>query len=418
MRKQMFKTFGLGLLLATAVSSCGGKDDKNSQPGQKSSKAQTESKQQKAQCDERAERNRIYEYEKHVRDSIIRANGFPEGSDSLWRAANALDDSIRTLEYKNSPMYAMKNEVFTAGNKIAETYTEILESKLKIYGLSFDKETVQDVLSNDEFIMYGAYKDAGEPNTEFEWFSDWAVESIVKSLNLEKTSYGESRQQEIVKTVKETTLEMCNEMYPRRKSIERKHAKHFAGGMNAVNAGCVEYSEGGCYVGYCDWELNNSALVTEKKLWLYDSKLPVDFFADQNAEYNVETLGGGKWRIAKKTKDGKVSKTEIFVHDTDYEIATTPVWLGENVPNIGSKSFYATPGDNIGMHINYSEVIAVTKPEVKFTGSAELERQIRELKHEREKVDARYDEFNRVLSYADSVARQMSQAWATQGKTK
>ena len=416
MKNQKIKTIGLGLLLGAAMVSCGHKDNDEIEDQEQQTKIESEQKAHNdAMRKEQEERNRVYEYKEHIKDSIVRTNGFPEGFATFWQNREALEDSIKSLEYKNGPMYAMETAVFNAGNKIAKTYTSILESKLKIYNLPFDKTLINEAMSDDSFIMYGAYKDARESDQNVsDWEIDYAVEVIVKSLKLDETNYGESRKQEISTLVKGTIIEMCKEMYKSRKAIEQQYAKYFAGGMNAINKGCVQYGEGDCWAGYCDWELNNSALVTEKTLWLYDSKLPVDFFADTDADYTVEDMGVGQWRIVKKAKDGKTSRTQTFSHNTDYEITTRPVWNEEIVPSVGKKSFRATPGDNIGMHINYSEVIAVTKPKAKFVGSPELNRKIRELKIEKERVDAHYDELCRIESYADSIACQMSQMWAAQ----
>ena len=236
---------------------------------------------------------------------------------------------------------------------------------------------------------------------------DFEIERIVKSFNIEKPE----TEQEITKIVRAIILQMCKEeMYPSRKANEQQYAKFFPNGMNAINAGCIGYIEGECWAEYSQNELDNSAIVTERKVWVYDSKLELEQFQDATATYTIGNPRKGWWYIRKKDKDGHIYQTPDFQHtNAEDVIETRPVW--DSVPKVGDKTFTAIGGERCGVHVNYTEVLAVMKPKSVFHGSPELDRMIRELQEKQHAYAEQFQNLTRIERYADSIAAQKTKIW-------
>ncbi|MBO4745927.1 MAG: hypothetical protein J5613_02570 [Alphaproteobacteria bacterium] len=416
MKNQRLKILTLTVLLGIAGSACNRQQNSNDAQ-QGAQEEQVASDRARVEAEQKAERQRQIEedrareeYREHVSDSIARANGVPEGTRAFWADFEKVNDSIRNLEYKNGVTYALQNAVNVAGNRIADEYVNVLEGKLRIYNLPFDRELVKKQLANSEFIMWGAYADANSEYDNGDWALDDAVEEIVRSLHFENTDYGTARKQEVTQMIRRVIVEMCGKMRTSRKNIERQYAPYIVGGMETINNSVLSYCEGDAWAEYNRFLMECKYMVTKKTIWLYDSQLPVDFFTDADAEYSIEKKGEGRWCIVKKTKDGQISRTKTFTHNTDYTISTE---YCDDVPapRQGDKKFSAEPGANLGVHISYTEIISVKTAEREFRGSPELERQINELRQLRQQLETRSEDVWRVERYADSIARQMAQQW-------
>ncbi|MBO4626213.1 MAG: hypothetical protein J5679_03005, partial [Alphaproteobacteria bacterium] len=218
--------------------------------------------------------------------------------------------------------------------------------------------------------------------------------------------YGEARQDEVRAAVKNIIEKMPTDMDNAIVDIARKYAKYYPV-LTDIKDIPAQYAE--CMKDICLWyEAGESGdvysadlrgdLVITRSISVYDSKLPVNFFGEQDASYKLVSVEPGKWQVVRTDKNGKVSKTAVFTHDTDY-VLKRQLWTDCKV---GESSFSYEPGTNMGVHVRMTEVVYVKEREIK---DDKLPKQ--EYDRLFAKQDARYDslsaECERKMHLADSL---------------
>jgi len=336
-------------------------------------------------------------YEEHVKDSVLYANGFNK-DDCFSCQTTDLERQIAELSWQNSAGGALEKAVFSAGEQIIKHNIDIIVMELAKYGLEINSviEITNDMCKNPEVIMYGAYQDA---NIEDRYSAhDYFVSQIVK--NIDFAALSEIQDQDIVQLVDTCFSTMLSELYTSRKTIEKSFAPYFAGGQECLdNNAAFHDGEGASYAGYDRDNICRPYRITQRNVKVYDSALPVDFFGDKNTVYKLVQVSKGQWRVSKQSNNGKMSRTPVFVHNTDYD---TCVYMGKEKQK-NTFSFY--PGKNMGVHVSTSEVIRIQKAKKHYKKNPIINKQIDSLSLRRDSLNKREREYIYTLAHADSVAR-------------
>lgn len=361
---------------------------------------------------ERALAEQDKKYETFIIDSVMSSKGFKSNED-IYSQMSDLNYQIYDLAWQNSPGGALEKAVFDAGCQIVWKHMDMLIMDLAKYGLEIANviDITNDMCKNPEVIMYGAYKDA---NTEDTYNAhDYFADQIIKNIHM--GSYGEMRQSEIAKIVNDDLSKMFSELYANRKHIEKTFADYFAGGQQCINDNAVSYySDGEIFAGYNKEDIYYPYRITTRSVKVYDSALPVDFFGDKNATYNLEQVSKGKWRVVKKYTNGKVVKTNVFNHDVDYTISTYG-----SVSDRTFQPFAFYPGNNMGVHVMVDEVINVQRAKKQFKTSPKLNKQIDSLSLKIDSLSQRNQEYMNALGIADSIAQvKLKQRIAQRNRSK
>lgn len=338
-------------------------------------------------------------FKKHVIDSILNTKNW--SSSFVCKVEHNRDSllwAIRHLEEQQYPAGALQEEVIQTAKPIVDSYFKKMNDLLDVYSLPhIPQVSCWEIYT---IAMTGAFKDAGI--TEVDSYYEHDYEYVFP----EYSPYGEARKQEINSALNRIYTEMKQKLYENRKNIEKKYAKYFPGGQKTISKYCIKDCEGGEEPGYEDIALNLDLLITTRSVAVYDSNLPVEFFADKSAKYKLESVSKGKWRVAKTTADGKKSYTSTFTHNTDFKTGTnlTDKSYYDVEPKVGDCNFEARPGNNMGVHISFSEVIAVEKPQAKYQVPEHITKEITNLEHEFEKQGKILNDYEQDYKKADSIA--------------
>jgi len=349
------------------------------------------------------------EYVTRVRDSLMTAQGLPTTNPVSREETSGLNDSIGKLEHRNTPSGAMTYEVLDAGKQIAKRYAKKIHDILGMYQICLepphDIDEVTKILSDEEFIFYGVSYDSGE--IQYHSGDEHAIEKEYANNIIDMiyfSNYEGKRVQEIKTRITKLILDdMCAEMYTTRKSIESKYAKYFAGGMETINEYKLSSSTsyyrgdgvdfGGKYGKY---------RVTYRNISVNDTVTPVDFYADATAEYTLEYIPGGKWRVAKKARDGKMSYTLFY--DSAAVIDTFTYLQGYQQ----NESMIYIPR-NKGGHIDARQTVNVETSRATWHKSAALEQRARALQAKVDRMIARSDAW---IARRDANERLAYEMWA------
>ena len=348
---------------------------------------------------ERAWAEQDAQYEQYIVDSVLKAKGFSAADKDLYCTSLEIGQQIYELSWQNTAGGALEKAVFAAGEQIIRKHMDTLIMDVAKYGLEISNITdiTNDMCQNPELIMYGAYRDAKAEGLYDE--TDYFVSQITKNINM--SSYGEARQQEIIDIVDTDFSAMLSALYASRKHIEQTFADYFPGGQQCLDENAVTYSNRSeCWAKYFADNLCYPYRITTRSVRVYDSKLPVDFFGDKDAMYTLEQVSKGQWRVVKKYKNGKVVKTPVFQHDIDYTVSTYG-----SMSDTTDQPFAFYPGTNMGVHVMVNEVINVQKAKKQFKPSPIIDKQIDSLSVKRDSVRRRNAEYEKAVFAADSVAQ-------------
>ena len=228
--------------------------------------------QKKAQHKARQEQNQDFsaqdaEYTAHIKDSVLKANGFNKNEDFFTQAIN-IKNQIEVLEWQNTPGGALTTSVFTSGEQIVRKHMDMLIIEAAKYGLEINNiiDITNDISQNTDIIMYDAYRDAD--NEEFNDVSDYFVSQITKNVDYEGIGTGNA--QEIDKITNARFQEMLSDLYISRKTIEKSFAPFIAGGQQTID----DCATSGGY----NPNINSIYRTTIKQVEVYDSKLQYSFF--------------------------------------------------------------------------------------------------------------------------------------------
>lgn len=356
MKKSKVFLAGLAATTIMSMTSCKGGDSK------------TEDK--KTDDVEKLERQQREDgtYYEMMRDSLMLARGYD--AEPYCEAINA-EDSLRQqlskMEDENLRKTELQNKIEKEVNSVGQKYEKQIQSILDRYQLSTNEETAGEIskLCNYEsYADWRAYKyeySSENENPGYYWLQ--TVDDMLAKTNIEK--YGEPRQKEIKDAVLKVCKIMHNEQDTKRVAIAKSYADYYPV-LNPdrlpaeyakmltedknMDPFYIPSGEGEPGVGYN--YLWNGSLAVTKRVSVYDSKLPVEFFNEEGAKYKLKKIKEGEWQV-EKTKDGKISRTPIFKDNVDYK--TSVEILGEG--HEPHDEFSYEPGTNMGVRVSVNEIL-------------------------------------------------------------
>lgn len=398
-RKQMFLIGAAATLLS--LSSC---------------KQETKKEDAKKQDTEAIARQQRAEDSKFFEEKIqelYAKYGYDKEKDYAARAAaDSIKGKIAAVDERKC--HQLNREVGDNLDKISSKYAQKIEKMFtenyKLYLNDGVKKDLQELCR----YTYGnafPYPDAEDQSFKI---NSYELDSFFEKVDM--GSYGEMRQKEIKDKTEQLLLIMCNEQDTRRLAIAKTYAEYYPildkSKIPAEYVKDVAYdpyaweSEGGLELEYNEWmaqrdTTGHPTFEIYRKVSVYDSKLPVDFFHEEGAAYKLNQVGEGKWQVERKGKDGKITKTPVFNDNVEYKIV-----LG----GYGNE-FDATPGANMGVRVSVSEKLFEIKcKDDKLHTDAEAAALKKPLQKELEKYEAiiaKYDGIReRAWNEADSLLKQ------------
>lgn len=332
------------------------------------------------------------------------------------RAARAAADSIsgKIAQVDERQYHKLNREVDENFDKIEGKYEEKIEKMLtenyKIYLNDAAKKELHELCQ----YTYGyAFPDPEAEDKSFN-IDTYGFDKFFEKVDMD--SYGEMRQKEIKDKAAQMLLIMCNEMNTKRLAIAKNYAEYYPildpSKIPAEYAKDVVYdpyvweSEGGIELGYESWMVSRDStghpeFEVYRKVSVYDSKLPVDFFHEEGASYKLNRVSKGKWQVERKSKDGKVAKTPVFDDNVEYQITTGGY----------GNEFDATPGTNMGVRISVAEKLFEIKCKDDKLHSdaeaAELKKPLQEALDKQKAIIEKYEGIqNRSLDEAEKLLDQ------------
>ena len=354
-----------------------------------------------------------YNFINNVTDSCLQAQGVePVISERL----PYLRDSISYIDFQNSANGALAKAVNDAGTKIMDRYVNKLCKKLDAYKLAYKKSSIKSVLHESSLTMYGVNADYGTiTDSVYDKENARSIAQYILEFCIDLDSLGAQERLSVEGWVNNLIVcDMCNELYKSRKSIEKQYAQYFAGGMKHINKigvsgyGEVWDGEFGQFVEVDNW-------VTERRISVYAPNLPHDFCADTNAKYKLEQVGNSQWCVIKKLPNGKLVKSDTFKDDVVFDTIMRPDLKYMRTNN----DYFALWGhDTIGGVIDYSEVIKIEKPRVKYPKNAELSRQSAKLNKRYDKLYDKKQAYDSCRYEAEQFAIQQWNARHNKGNCR
>ena len=313
----------------------------------------------------------------HARDSVQTAMGYDKDAWSRLYDANI---ALSQTDIKQWNILQQNVDTLIAQNaRQAVKEIESLLGRYKIYTNSDDKDLAQELVwEYSEYMSRRTWvKDAGDemdasekadalkPHLPWDMFGstkadekEYAYSSQKYFVNWDNYDYGKSRQQEIENAVLNIIDKMNRSLDKAILAETKKFAKYYPmldlekSGMPAeyrkyCNIDPLAYSEEHGW----GFEYLFPGLNVVRGISVYDSKLDVDFFGVEGADYKLVKVATGKWQVVRTDKNGQVVKTPVFTHNTDYGYSVY------TVPDSYDNDFSYEPGVNMGVHINVREVV-------------------------------------------------------------
>lgn len=363
----------------------------------------------------RAKEQQRDDYYKHVRDSVMMSSGAKPYEDSLrsLRGSYHDEDDIRDIEWAHALGRTIEDELIKTGWPIIEQGEQNIRDMFSLYDLRYDNFFTKDP---DE---YGYYNFFNELFVGMDSIADdmWGFGATDKWQNhvdtiIGRSDYGDMRKKEISQKAASIIANTENRLVANRKKVEERFADYYLGYDNQLG---VDYSEGEAYPSYdaVNYIGAQEALITVRSVSVYDQNLDIDFFGEPGAKYKLLSHGAGKWQVVKERPNGVIEKTPIFKDNVSFETRTNAwsPWEDENgyqvpMPKVGDSEFSFSAGANLGVRINFSEVVKVAKKKVwKPQYTAAEQRQIDSLRQQLEMKRRWREKTDDPRWKADSVAR-------------
>ena len=372
-------TAGAALAVLVSASSCGNRRAKKEAEAERARKEAAAA--QKAADDAaktlelqiNKEKKAVYD---HARDSVLDANGYDR---AVWNQLDAAQSKLYELDNLSQKTILCQRVDTLVAKQVRQSANEI-ESLLAKYKIWVDdKEDLFskveseyfDHVNNREIAKNNAeeYDEAEKaemlaPELPYNFFGNSAgnsrydYEKYVVDWN--DSEYGESRQKEIENGV----LKIFGKMNQALDNAIAAEVKKFAvyypeldiekSGMPAeyrkyhnIDFTLYNYDDG------YRFEYVQPKLVVERGVSVYDSKLKVDFFGEEDATYKLVKVSEGQWQVVRTDKNGHVAKTPVFSHNVDYGYAIYSYGKDDTIQD----SFRFEPGANMGVHVTVREVV-------------------------------------------------------------
>lgn len=410
MKKNEFKSFvrkaALTPMLAAMLVACGPRSDKDSDT---KAPAKTEVKSAKKELEKKAT-----QFHEHVVDSVMAASGARQENSSRIQDECELD----SLYYRHTLGGTMDHEAIESGMKIINKAFDEIMLTLSKYSDDLACITKQNLAERTPYVDQLSICLAAE----YEW------SSIKYAINetIEGSDFGDVHKDAMKTKVEQIIEKTIKNLSANKNRIAQKYSDYYI--ISEQDKELLGYS----YCGDGEYEstfrdLNNAGkyIVSRRCVHVYDSKLSVDFFGEPGYEYKLVSLGNHKWQVV-RTKGGKSEKTPVFTDNSEFSInqdycseknyfTYTNAETGEEekviipLPKVGETSFSFYPGQNMGVHIEFSEVLEIKQRkkdwETKIPGKDQ--QQIDSLKKEiqrKKQLEKIYDEATRkAWEIADSL---------------
>ncbi|MBR3510697.1 MAG: hypothetical protein IKN73_01395 [Alphaproteobacteria bacterium] len=424
MKNKDFKTFFMCIsaLMGSALISCGRvstltsteKDDHTKLPKQEQ-KYDLEQNQRICQ-----------KYEKMYADSIRFANGYDSicnKSNMLWEKTAELESRADSLAMENSLGAVMQREVEGAANKILKVFLNNVSDILKTYQISlkdyitedndflwrFNTNTQEDNYDAMDYVLkqpliYFGVNTCGFSDISGKEFDEFMV--VINQI-INESNYAKTHKKEIINKINVLIKKTTQKLIASRKSIERKYSDYYVV-IDGQDAAFISYGADDWNYGYTDTEYpERQAVIKVTTLSVYGKNLPVEFFGDKKAKYELVRLENNRWQVKKTSRRGIIENTDVFTDKGETSIQE--YYAGFNTRNYSEFRF--DPGHDCGVHIEVEDGVVVKKAKHQWWPSRNIINQIDSLEDESRKYAsqaAKLEEQKKIINqYADSVARVM-----------
>ena len=419
-------TAGATLAVLVSASSCGNRRAEKEAEAERARK-EAEAKAQKA-ADEAAktlqlqldkEGKAVYD---QARDSVLAANGYKDvynqfysAQDSLYRLDNLsqktiLFEHVDTLIAKQVRQsaeeikkYLAKYQIFIQDNeklfsKVEDEYRDYVlnRSIVNNHAEDYDESEKADMLkSHFPYNFIGN----SEGRTNY-YIVDWY-----------DSEYGESRQQEIENGVLKIFDKMNLALDKAILAEIKKFAVYYPEldiEKSGIPAQYLKYLKPKDPLDLYDGDRFGDMmlwpkLVVRRNISVYDSKLKVDFFGEEDAKYQLVKVSDGKWQVVRTDKNGHVERTPVFSHNVDYDYYMYSIYQNDQTEDF----FQFEPGANMGVRITVNEVVwSKTGKDDRYPdpkGQIAAKRDL--LAKEVARLEALNEHMSQISHQADSVAR-------------
>lgn len=355
-----------------------------------------------------------------TKDSLLTVRGYDAPRFDGIETVHNDEMAIWDLEYQlnNPAIVKMDSEVVASASRIVDAYMAQVVALLNKYGLHPDLAHLSNGYKNNyQYAFVGAKMQYSDYEPEMFSCIDGFMYEYFESTD---DGISEMRKTEIESKVRQILTKMESEIYRSRKSIEKKYACYYPIlDPSAIPSEYVKQMLGGNDVAYVDgegfgmsyryaWALTPQ-IHAYKSVGVYDSKLEVDFFGEPDCKYELKQVSKGKWQVVRTDSRGRVAKTPVFTHNTDYELSVSPV-----ASETSETSFDFSAGENMGVHV-YSTVPVYSKTATKTyllpkQTETRIRSQIDSLQHEVARKnhlsDERSDIREAALAQAEQIALQ------------
>jgi len=324
------------------------------------------------------------EYYLRVRDSIETVNGAKKyNAQYLSKPASWTDENeIYDLQYDYSLGGVMDREVGSKGIKIVNNAYKQIVAELAKYKVSLDESITQDEGTFYVKVNYLDYWDKkNEYTAEVSKFNLCFIGAGQQSKYDDDYSMADEEWKDLYQAiVNAVEASDCSEYQKNSMKIKTSHIiekaqRNLIASRKSVEAAYADYmllpedfqetmginyeGEGSYSYGYGDLNAyNNKYLNTRRYISVYDSKLNIDFFGEENATYELVLLKENTWQVIKKSADGTITKTHVF--EDRQEFSNYPMFSDEPL-KIGETDFRFSPGYNFGVHVISDQVVDVQR---------------------------------------------------------
>ena len=410
--------------IALMAASCGRaerRDERRARGEQERAEAIKKRQEYVADSTRRADKQERLDYERHVRDSVAEQNGQKRYVDSLDSVRGIWRDSedLQTMEWSHSLAYAMENELKQTGWPIIAQGEEQIRILLGKYGLEYDGYFSPE---KDEYGIVDYFEELFVGITVDGWsfgHTDLWQSYIDKCVDI--SQYGEERKAEIKNKAAAIIATTEQNLVQNRKAVEARYLDYYSAAPQHFKTDLgIEYGgEGTEYAGYTDlnYVSGDVAMITSRRIDVYDSNLDVDFFGEPGATYKLVQIAEGKWQVVKTRSNGTVEKTPVFSDNKTFETYTDVRSLKDEngravpIPTVGASKLWFEAGTNMGVRVYFDEVVKVDRnnktwtPQYTPAEQRKIDSLQKQIARKAEWADKKYE----LGRQSDSIARAMTQ---------
>jgi hypothetical protein len=365
-------------------------------------------------------------YQKMYADSVRSANGYDSicnESSKLWQKSAEFYYRADSVAAENSLGAVMQRDVEGAANKILTNFLNNVSAVLGAYKISlkdyiledsdllwrFNTNTQKDNYDGMDYVLKQPLFYFGVNTCGFSDMSGHEFDEFIVVINqiIDESDYAKSHKKEIMSKINSLIKKTKSKLISSRKSIERKYSDYYVV-IDGQDAAFMPYSADDWHYGYTDIEYpERDAVIKATTLSVYGENLPVSFFGDKKAKYELVNLENNRWQVKKTSKKGIVETTESFTDKGETSIRE--YYAGSKASNYSEFRFDA--GQDGGVYIEVEKGVVIKRAKQKWCPSRNVLKQIDSLEDESIKFANQAakleDQKKAINQYADSVARTM-----------